>query len=1135
MATCPACGFESERSFKFCPECGAAQGEPVREERKIVTTLICDLVGFTALSEAVDPEDLDRMLAGYFHMARAQIERHGGVVEKFIGDAVVGVFGVPAAHEDDPERAVRAGLRIVQDAEQMEALGGAPLRLRVGINTGEAFVHLGVAPGSGEGFLTGDAINTAARIHSVAPEMKVAVGLATYQATEAVFDYEEVEPAKLKGKSLPVRIFLATSARARLGTDVTRRHDRPFVGREIELALLKGIFDKTVSSNTPHLVTIVGEPGLGKSRIVAELGAYIDALPDRGTWRQGQCLPYGEGITFWALGEIVKAHAGILESDRPELASTKLQAVIPPGEEHEWLRQRLLPLVGVEGSSAADREELFTAWRRFLELIAEERPTVLVFEDVQWADEAMLAFVEELAEHTERVPLLVVAIARPELFERRRDYAAGIRNASTISLSPLLPEETAQLVSTLLETSELPAALEQTILDRAEGNPLYAEELVRLLKDRDLLVRRGDRWEFRDGATVPVPASVQALIAARLDMQEPGAKSMLADAAVVGKVFWAGALAAMSGFDRERVVETMRGLSRKELVHPARRSSIEGEAEYAFWHILTRDVAYAQLPRAARAGRHVAAAAWFESQAGDRVGDLADVLAHHYATALELTRTAGQVEWAAELELPALRFLTLAGERALGLDTRAALASFERALALTPPGHPARPQTLARFAAAAQQSGRTAEAGQALEEAIAEFRARGDLPAAAEAMATYARVLYRLGDPRAFTVTAEALALLESLPPGPELVVALTEMAATETMIYGRYEAAVGYAERAIALADELGMSRSARVLGFRGLARSYLGDQNGLQDMREAIALGTAAGQAREVAMLHLNLGLSLLPVEGPAVALEVMRAGLDRSRARGLSEAADILTANTLDALVELGELDQALELAADLGARLENVDVLAYGLARAAQTRILTSRGLASQAADSLDRLESAGREAASSDFVVLGLGSAAFARAALGQDERATALLREIEASAATRESLNYAALLPAMVRAARALGEPWLAERFVIGFVPRNPYAEHALVAANAALTEAHGDREGACDAYADAAQRWQRFGVVAEQAEALLGLGRCLIGLERSAEASAPLREARQIFEALEAAPALAETGALLSGASTLV
>ncbi len=263
---------------------------------------------------------------------------------------------------------------------------------------------------------------------------------------------------------------------------------------------------------------------------------------------------------------------------------------------------------------------------------------MLVFEDLHWADEAMLAFIEHLADRAETVPLLVVATARPELFERRRDYATGIRNATTISLSPLSAEETARLVSELLETTALPATLQQLILDRAEGNPLYAEEFVRLLKDRDLLARRGETWELRAGVEVPFPDSVQALIAARLDMQEPLAKSMLADAAVVGKVFWAGALAAMGDCDLELVLETLRDLSRKEIVHATRRSSLEGEVEYDFWHILTRDVAYAQLPRASRAARHVAAAAWIEASAGERVGDHADVLAYHYATALDLTR-----------------------------------------------------------------------------------------------------------------------------------------------------------------------------------------------------------------------------------------------------------------------------------------------------------------------------------------------------------------------------------------------------------------------------------------------------------------------------------------------------------------
>ena len=428
MIICGQCGTSSEGA-KFCPECGfalAVAERPVAEERKVVTALFCDLVGFTSLSESADPEDVNTMLDAYAEMVRAQIENHGGIVQKFIGDAVVGVFGVPAAHEDDPERAVRAGLRIVEAAEGLQALGGTPLRLRVGINTGEALVRLDVNPRSGEGFLTGDAINTASRLQGLAPEMGVAVGVATYEATTVVFDYRGARSGDpVKGKSEPVRVFQPLAPRARFGTDLTRTHTSPFIGREIDLALLKGIFDKAAASSSVQLVTVVGEPGLGKSRIVAELFGYIDARPELVTWRQGRCLPYGEGITFWALGEIVKAHAGILESDDPSTAMAKLDVVLPEGEERAWFRQRLLPLLGIGASTSAEREELFAAWRRFLEHLAEAEPTVLVFEDLHWADDALLAFLEHLADRAEGVPLLIVCTARPELFERHPDYGGG--------------------------------------------------------------------------------------------------------------------------------------------------------------------------------------------------------------------------------------------------------------------------------------------------------------------------------------------------------------------------------------------------------------------------------------------------------------------------------------------------------------------------------------------------------------------------------------------------------------------------------------------------------------------------------------------------------------------------------------
>jgi class 3 adenylate cyclase/tetratricopeptide (TPR) repeat protein len=1103
-----------------------------REERKVVTALFCDLVRFTALSESADPEDVNTMLDAYSAMARSQIESHGGVVQKFIGDAVVGVFGVPAAHEDDPERAVRAGLRIVEAAEDLEAVGGEPLRLRVGINTGEALVRLDVNPGSGEAFLTGDAINTASRLQGVAPEMGVAVGVATYEATSIVFDYQELESAALKGKADRVRVFQPLAPRARFGTDLTRTHTSPFIGREIDLALLKGIFDKAVASSAVQLVTVVGEPGLGKSRIVAELFGYIDARPGFVTWRQGRCLPYGEGITFWALGEIVKAHAGILESDDPATATAKLDVVLPEGDERAWFRQRLLPLLGIGASTSAEREELFTAWRRWLELIAEDDPTVLVFEDLHWADDALLAFLEHLAGRAEGVPLMVVGTTRPEFYEQHADFGNGLRNATPITLAPLSSEETARLVLALLDASVIPAELQQPILDRAGGNPLYAEEFVRLLKDRDLLVRKGSTWELSEGAAVPFPDSVRALIAARLDTLTPDAKSLLADAAVVGKVFWAGAVAAMGDRDPDMVIDMLRELSRKELVRPARRSSMQGEAEYAFWHILSRDVAYNQLPRASRAARHIAAARWIESQAPDRVEDLADVLAYHYATALQLARAAGQADQAADLEAPARRFLTLAGQRALGLDTAAANTNLERALALTPEGHADRANVLVSFAEAALHGGRTAEAKAALEEAIPALQALGDLPAQARALNMLSVVLGALADPRWAELPAQAFALLEPLPPDQDMVATLTEVAATE-MIQGRSESAITVARRALRLAEELGLDRPPRALGYLGSSRMDIGDSAGAEDMREAILLANRAGQGREVAILHNNLGLGLWGFEGPRAALTELATGVAYATARGLTEMAEWATTSTLSPRFDTGEPELAITLAGHLTQRFQS-DQATLVEVRSVEARIHTLRGRPALAADYLEWLETTSRDTAAAEILVSGLGSAAITHAGLGNATHAIALLSELAATPDTRDNSMYAAYLPALVRTAVGLNQHDTAQSLAMDYRPHTPYAQHALITTTAALAEASGDHDAAADGYADAAGRWERFGVIPEHAYALQGHGRCLINLGQPHEAAPVLHQARALFDRLGAIPALAETDTLLEQATAL-
>jgi class 3 adenylate cyclase len=470
MAGCPTCGTGVPGGTRFCPQCGTPVRPPagaIDGERKVVTALFCDLVGFTAMSEFADPEDVDEMLHAYFAVARGAIERFGGVVQKFIGDAVVGAFGVPAAHEDDPERAVRAALRIVEDSKELKGINGEPLRLRVGVNTGEALVRVQVVPGSGEGFLAGDSINTASRLQSVAPPMGVAVGWATYRATAEMFDYVELERAIFKGKTDAVRAFQPLSPRARAGSDVTGRQDGPFVGRRRDLARLLGIFDKSVAAASPSLITVVGEPGLGKSRILAEMHSRLDDRPGRVTWRQSRCLPYGDAITFWALGEIVKAHSGVLDSDGTDVAVSKLTAVLPDSADQAWMRRRLLPLLGVEAEATAGRSEQFTAWVRFLEHIADAGPTVLVFEDLHWADESMLDFLEHAAAHAGAVPLLLVGTTRPELFERRPDYAAILPNGHRITLAPLSQDETTELMAGLLDGASSSA----TRISRSASEP----------------------------------------------------------------------------------------------------------------------------------------------------------------------------------------------------------------------------------------------------------------------------------------------------------------------------------------------------------------------------------------------------------------------------------------------------------------------------------------------------------------------------------------------------------------------------------------------------------------------------------------------------------------------------------------
>jgi class 3 adenylate cyclase len=1123
VETCRGCGRELEGQFSFCPFCGVPvkSAAAAAEERKIVSVLFCDLVGFTAASEQQDPEDVRRRIRPYHARLRQEIERYGGTVEKFIGDAVVAAFGAPFAHEDDAERAVRAGLAITEAiAELNENDSDLDLQVRVGINTGEAVVALGARVDEGEGIVTGDVVNTAARIQTAAPVNAVTVSDQTYRATKRVFDYEPLSAATVKGKAEPLSLWHAKAARARYGSDIRREFRTPFVGRELEKPFLIATLERAAQQRLVQLLTIVGEPGVGKSRLTAELFSYIHAKPELIRWKQGRCLPYGEGITFWALGEIVKAEAGILESDSPQAALEKLRESIPEAAgDPQWLLQRLAPLVGAESGAPAERQELFTAWRRFLEGLATRHATVLVFEDLHWADDALLAFLEYLAEWARDVPLLILCAARPELYERRPGWGAGLRNAQTINLNPLSDGETAELVGYLSRSIELSEQLERAVLERAGGNPLYAEEFVRLLADREVELRE----TLVDEAALP--DSVHALIAARLDTLAHERKSLLQDAAVVGHVFWVGALAEISGGSEDELEVALHELARKELVRPSRTTSMNGENEYSFWHILVRDVAYSQIPRAARARRHRAAAAWIEQKAGERVEDLAEVLAHHYLQAIELFEAAGEDDEAGALAETARRFLALAGERALGLDTAQAESRLARALELTPHDDPERAVVVARWAEAAYQAGRLGEAAEALDDVLDSLRASGRTEATARALQLRSRLAQRLGQGHRVTLAAEAVQLLEQRPPGQPLVDAYAQLASSHHL-NGEYEDATAAADRACELAQTLGHPEPARALGYRGYARASLGDEDGLQEMERALFLLMDAGVGLDAAILQNNLAIARYPLQGPARSLAAFEDGIAFCEERGLVAVALFLGANCPGLLTELGRTNEAMERADALLAALKGTGSAQDPCeVRASQMAVHLAQGRHGTA-DKVESLITTTQAVGQVDVNVLGFAVAAAARVAEAPGE-ACRLLAELERFPGVRGSSYYARQLAGMIRTALGAGDAALAKELADGIEPRNPLEQHALCAACAQLTENDGDAAGAAALYAEAADRWREFGNVHERAYALLGRGRCLVALADPAAEQA-LQEARELFTSMGYKPALAETDQLL-------
>ncbi len=787
-------------------------------ERKVVTVLFADLVGFTSTAEQLDPEDVEAILRPYHERLRYELERWGGTVEKFIGDAVVALFGAPVARENDPERAIRAAIAI-RDwiAEEGE------LEVRIAVNTGEALINLAARPEAGEGMAAGDVVNTAARLQSAAPVNGILAGEATYRATADTIDYRDHAPVEAKGKGQPVPVWEVVQAHARFGVDLAPEARTPLVGRARELDLLVGTLERARQQRSPELVTLVGVPGIGKSRLVGELFQSIEGGGKLTYWRQGRSLPYGEGVSYWALAEMVKAQAGILETDGDEDVEAKLARSVEQliDEDAAWVLSHLRPLVG-QGSASGSQEEAFTAWRRFFEALADEHPLVLVFEDIQWADDGLLDFIEHLVDWVRDVPLLILCTARLELLERRPAWGGGKVNAATVALSPLTDEDTAKLISALGERALLQAETQSALLERAGGNPLYAEQYVRMLAER--------------GSTTELPETVQGIIAARLDSLPADEKALLQDAAIVGKVFWLGALDATE--------QQLHALQQKEFVQRARRSSVEGQTEYAFKHLLLRDVAYGQVPRADRAEKHLRAAGWIEALG--RSEDHAEMIAHHYANALELMRASGHE--VGGISQRARAAFVEAGARA---GTLHALPAADRyyadALALTPEEDPARADLLFRLGQI--RWFRFEQGGPELEAARDAFIAAGDDAQAAEAELFLAQVTWRQGRSDARRAHMDrARSLVAGMPPS-RIQVAVLADASRYAMLGGYTDEAVETGREAIRLAEELGLEElRAQALNNVGSARGNAGDPDGLAEVEEAIAIATRINSVAEI-----------------------------------------------------------------------------------------------------------------------------------------------------------------------------------------------------------------------------------------------------------------------------------------------
>jgi class 3 adenylate cyclase/tetratricopeptide (TPR) repeat protein len=1130
--SCPSCGEAIIPGARFCLQCGAAlTGSPAPanvvvaaavSERRLVSVLFADLVGFTSLAEHRDPEEVRELLSRYFDRCRSLIERHGGTVEKFIGDAIMAVWGTPVAREDDVERAVRAALAVTSAVALLgEEAGMQKLQVRAGVLTGNAAVELGA---NGEGMVLGDTVNTASRLQSIAAPGTVLVDDVTRRASEASIAYEDAGEHQVKGREQPVHAW--TALRVVAGAGGRRRSvglEAPFVGREHELAYVIESFEDSASQRRARLVTVTGDAGFGKSRLLWEFFKYTDGVKKLIRWHQGRCLAYGEGVAYWALAEMVRSRAGIVEEEEPATARDKLRGAVeeyvPDERERRLVEPRLAHLLGLEQRTATDRADLFSGWRLFFERIATEEPVAMVFEDLQWADSGLLDFIDYLLEWSAEHPIFILALGRPELLAARPEWTA------TVALEPLGRGSMMSLLEGLVPG--LPETLAQQILDRAEGVPLYAVETVRMLLDRGLLSQDGTRYVLTgEVADLEVPETLQALVAARLDNLDPSERALLQDAAVIGQSFTPAALIAVSGHTDVEVKQILDGLVAKQLLAYTDDVRSAELGQYSFLQGLLRTVALSTLSRRDRKTKHLAVAEHLQQAWGEEAGDIAEVLASHYLDAVEADPDADDAE---AIRARACETLEEAGNRAISLALGPeARRHFEHAAELA--REPAAQGRLLREAAnAAMASGELQDSLRLFESAADVLRQPGLERDAARVESLVGGVLMQLGNreeaEERLARAYEALADGSDDEAFAEVAVKWAEIA----YLGGDDERALRLADAALPIAEGKRLGRElvsalntkANLLAAQGRPE----ESNAL--LKHAVELAVDQDLGREATRGFFNLADSMMADARFADAEQLLERGLALARRRGDRQDERQLLAQGILPQIVLGRWDDALT--SDSALRQRSDDLWAFQSVTHVP-HILVPRGDRAALEALLPMLE---QEAEWAELMMMAKACRAMIRREAGEAKAALPDARDASLASISNSMSHTPLEFGEAVECALAANEPGVIAE-LLGLVDKlQPVQLLPLLDAEAARARAHltafdGDATTAAQWFRRAIDLFRELSTPFYLARAQLQYAE-LLG--DAADGRAIRDESAAVFEALGAVPWLTRARSLASEA----